>query len=85
MARFACSALGIKSLAPPAASVAHLLEQEAEGGEPVLFIVSPGADPSPELAECAAQAVGRWADGRVAWLACLLAELCWCAPARWNW
>ncbi len=71
MARFACSALGIKSLAPPAASVAQLLEMEADGGssEPVLFIVSPGADPSSELAECAAKAVGRWAAGCIALLA----------------
>jgi hypothetical protein len=76
MARFACSALGIKSLAPPTAAVAHLLEGEAAGGEPVLFITTAGADPTPELAECAARAVGRWVQ--------VVRPALWACAAAWR-
>lgn len=59
LARFVCTTLGIRSLAPPPSSVAHLLDSEGSSEVPLLFIITPGADPTPELAECAAQRVGR--------------------------
>ena len=63
---FACEALGVPSITPSAAALATLCDEDAaprRGGPacalPVLMITTPGADPSRELGEFAAQRVGR--------------------------
>ena len=49
---------GIKELSPPPLNLRRLYSETMEW-EPVLIIISPGADPSQELAELAAETVGR--------------------------
>ena len=63
---FACDALGVPSITPPAAALSTLCDEDAApraGGSPcalpVLMITTSGADPSRELGEFAAQRVGR--------------------------
>ncbi|KAM3616881.1 uncharacterized protein V6R79_025341 [Siganus canaliculatus] len=58
MATFATQALGMKELSPPPLNLRRLYNETLEW-EPVLIIISPGADPSQELAELAAETVGR--------------------------
>uniref|UniRef100_A0ABM5FWF4 Cytoplasmic dynein 2 heavy chain 1 n=2 Tax=Agamidae TaxID=81953 RepID=A0ABM5FWF4_9SAUR len=52
MALFACKALGIKKLSPPPLNLKRLYKETLEI-EPILIIISPGADPSQELQELA--------------------------------
>ncbi|XP_040514464.1 cytoplasmic dynein 2 heavy chain 1 isoform X1 [Gallus gallus] len=52
MALFACKALGIKELSPSPLNLKRLYKETLET-EPVLIIISPGADPSQELQELA--------------------------------
>ncbi|KAL8191060.1 UNVERIFIED_CONTAM: Cytoplasmic dynein 2 heavy chain 1 [Gekko kuhli] len=52
MALFACKALGIKELSPPPLNLKRLYKETLEI-EPILIIISPGADPSQELQELA--------------------------------
>ncbi|XP_019385809.1 PREDICTED: cytoplasmic dynein 2 heavy chain 1 [Crocodylus porosus] len=52
MALFACRALGIKELSPPPLNLKRLYKETLEI-EPILIIISPGADPSQELQELA--------------------------------
>uniref|UniRef100_A0A4W6F7X0 Cytoplasmic dynein 2 heavy chain 1 n=1 Tax=Lates calcarifer TaxID=8187 RepID=A0A4W6F7X0_LATCA len=58
MAAFASQALGMKELSPPPLNLRRLYTETLEW-EPVLIIISPGADPSQELAELAAETIGR--------------------------
>jgi dynein heavy chain 2 len=58
MASFVCTQLGVKSIAPPPLSLARVCE-EAGCSSPVLFIVTPGSDPSQELEEHAQKTRGR--------------------------
>ncbi|XP_034460809.1 cytoplasmic dynein 2 heavy chain 1 isoform X1 [Hippoglossus hippoglossus] len=58
MAAFASQALGMKELSPPPLNLRRLYIETLEL-EPVLIIISPGADPSQELAELAAETIGR--------------------------
>ncbi|XP_061575223.1 dynein cytoplasmic 2 heavy chain 1 isoform X3 [Cololabis saira] len=58
MTSFACQALGMRELSPPPLNLRRLYTETMEW-EPVLIIISPGADPSQELAELAAETVGR--------------------------
>ncbi|XP_055023019.1 cytoplasmic dynein 2 heavy chain 1 [Boleophthalmus pectinirostris] len=58
MVAFASQALCMKELSPPPLNLRRLFAETLEG-EPVLIIISPGADPSQELAELAAETVGR--------------------------
>ncbi|XP_056467776.1 cytoplasmic dynein 2 heavy chain 1 isoform X1 [Gadus chalcogrammus] len=58
MASFASQALGMKELSPPPLNLRRL-HCETLAWEPVLIIISPGADPSQELSELAADSVGR--------------------------
>lgn len=51
-----CAAM--KELSPPPLNLRRLYAETMEW-EPVLIIISPGADPSQELAELAAETVGR--------------------------
>ncbi len=48
----------MKELSPPPLNLRRLYTETLEL-EPVLIIISPGADPSQELAELAAETVGR--------------------------
>ncbi|XP_013869519.1 cytoplasmic dynein 2 heavy chain 1 [Austrofundulus limnaeus] len=57
MISFASQALGMK-LSPPPLNLRRLYTETMEW-EPVLIIISPGADPSQELAELAAETIGR--------------------------
>uniref|UniRef100_A0A8C9YHS7 Cytoplasmic dynein 2 heavy chain 1 n=1 Tax=Sander lucioperca TaxID=283035 RepID=A0A8C9YHS7_SANLU len=56
MATFATQALGMKELSPPPLNLRRLYTETLEW-EPVLIIISPGADPSQELAELAAETI----------------------------
>ncbi|KAM4743047.1 cytoplasmic dynein 2 heavy chain 1 isoform 3-T4 [Anableps anableps] len=58
MTAFVSQALGMKELSPPPLNLRRLYTETMEW-EPVLIIISPGADPSQELAELAAETVGR--------------------------
>lgn len=50
--------VGMKELSPPPLNLRRLYTETLEW-EPVLIIISPGADPSQELAELAAETIGR--------------------------
>ncbi|EPY79965.1 hypothetical protein CB1_000877044, partial [Camelus ferus] len=52
MALFACKTLGLKELSPPPLNLKRLYKETLEI-EPILIIISPGADPSQELQELA--------------------------------
>ncbi|KAF4008811.1 hypothetical protein G4228_000485 [Cervus hanglu yarkandensis] len=52
MALFACKTLGLKELSPPPLNLKRLYRETLEI-EPILIIISPGADPSQELQELA--------------------------------
>ncbi|XP_030632529.1 cytoplasmic dynein 2 heavy chain 1 [Chanos chanos] len=58
MAVFASQALGLRELSPPPLNLRRLYGETVET-EPVLVIISPGADPSQELQELASETVGR--------------------------
>ncbi|KAJ3025524.1 UNVERIFIED_CONTAM: Cytoplasmic dynein 2 heavy chain 1 [Siphonaria sp. JEL0065] len=58
MSAFSCTVLGISSLSPKALNFKHLFEQETVANEPILFITTPGADPSQELRDYAIQEIG---------------------------
>ncbi|KAI8908484.1 dynein heavy chain and region D6 of dynein motor-domain-containing protein [Gorgonomyces haynaldii] len=57
MSIFSLQALGVDSLSPEALNLEHLLK-ETDHTEPILFITTPGADPSQELREFASQKMG---------------------------
>ncbi|RKO94668.1 hypothetical protein BDK51DRAFT_21975 [Blyttiomyces helicus] len=58
MTNFCCNVLGIESLAPSPLNMKRLYLEETIPTEPILFITTPGADPSQELKEFAASEVG---------------------------
>ncbi|XP_071483964.1 LOW QUALITY PROTEIN: cytoplasmic dynein 2 heavy chain 1-like [Diadema antillarum] len=57
MAFFATKALGMKELTTPTLNLKRL-SQDTMPSEPILIIISPGADPSQELQELAGEVVG---------------------------
>ncbi|GFR50179.1 hypothetical protein Agub_g12346, partial [Astrephomene gubernaculifera] len=59
MSSFICGTLNIKSVSPPPFSLKALIESESRAEEPILFITTPGADPSQELSEYAAATMGK--------------------------
>ena len=59
MNTFVCEALGKKTIAPSPLSLKSLYENDTDCFTPILFITSPGSDPSDELQEFAAMEVGR--------------------------
>lgn len=59
MTGFVTAALNLRSLAPPPFSLKTLVEHESSAAQPVLFITTPGADPSQELADHAAATIGK--------------------------
>jgi dynein heavy chain 2 len=54
---FACQTLGLESLAPPAHNFDQLVN-ESVADEPILFVTTPGTDPSAEIREYARNKVG---------------------------
>ncbi|KAJ8297986.1 LOW QUALITY PROTEIN: hypothetical protein KUTeg_024517 [Tegillarca granosa] len=58
MGQFACKALDMKELSPPSVNLKKLFEKETISTEPILIVISPGADPSQELQDLAAQTIG---------------------------
>ncbi|KAI9332693.1 dynein heavy chain and region D6 of dynein motor-domain-containing protein [Obelidium mucronatum] len=58
MAMFSCTVLGVSSLSPKALNFKKLFEDETVANEPILFITTPGADPSQELRDYAIQEIG---------------------------
>ena len=58
METFAETALGLKELEPPPLDLKQLWEGETEESSGVLFLISPGADPSAELEALAKEVVG---------------------------
>jgi dynein heavy chain 2 len=50
---FACEAIGVNSLSPPPLSLQRLHKEDTQSRIPVLFITTPGADPSQELEDFA--------------------------------
>ncbi|XP_069942834.1 cytoplasmic dynein 2 heavy chain 1 isoform X1 [Cherax quadricarinatus] len=65
MVNFATRALGMKELSPPALNLRRLLP-ETSAGEPIMIIISPGADPSQELLELVKNTVGNNSYNEVA-------------------
>ena len=51
-----CQAM--KELSPPNLNLRRLFEDETQSCEPILFILSPGADPSQELEDLARVTIG---------------------------
>lgn len=60
MTHFVCRVLNVPSIAPPPLSIRALYEQESLPSEPLLFIITPGSDPSQELKEFAKTAIGEF-------------------------
>eukprot|EP00727_Mastigamoeba_balamuthi_P008574 m51a1_g4339 putative cytoplasmic dynein 2 heavy chain 1 isoform x1 (4695) ;mRNA; f:164362-180818 len=58
MLKFAVEALGVSTLSPPALNLARFCKEETTPKDPVLLIVTPGADPSQELEELAEKVIG---------------------------
>jgi dynein heavy chain 2 len=50
--------LGMHELSPPSVNLKKLFEGETIPSEPILIVISPGADPSQELQELASQTIG---------------------------
>ena len=48
----------MKELSSPNVNLKRLYEQETKSAEPILVIISPGADPSQELQELANNTIG---------------------------
>jgi len=59
MTLFLMEAMGNRNLQPPPLSFSQLLREETTNTEPILFMVSPGSDPTKELEEFAETEVGR--------------------------
>jgi len=55
LTQFVCEAMGVSSLSPPPLSFSRLHSGETNSKLPVLFVTTPGADPSQELEEFAQQ------------------------------
>eukprot|EP00455_Lapot_gusevi_P046342 TRINITY_DN6084_c0_g1_i4.p1 TRINITY_DN6084_c0_g1~~TRINITY_DN6084_c0_g1_i4.p1 ORF type:complete len:746 (-),score=233.94 TRINITY_DN6084_c0_g1_i4:98-2335(-) len=56
---FVCEMMKIKSVSPPTLILKKVYEEESQPVEPLLFVTTPGADPSQELEEFANEIVGR--------------------------
>lgn len=50
--------IGLKDLKPPALDLRQLYQKETSSTEPILIIISPGADPSQELEDLAKAVLG---------------------------
>lgn len=59
MRDFAVRVLNLKDISPSSTNIRVIYEHETTASEPILFIVSPGSDPSEELKELAESVVGK--------------------------
>lgn len=59
MRLFACDILGIPDISPETLNLKKLFSKETIATEPILIIISPGADPSAELRDLAMQTIGK--------------------------
>ncbi|UJR10563.1 hypothetical protein I4U23_014763 [Adineta vaga] len=59
MKQFACDLLGIKDISPETLNLRKLYSKETISTEPILIIISPGADPSAELKDLAMEIIGK--------------------------
>jgi dynein heavy chain 2 len=59
MRQFACDLLGIKDISPETLNLRKLYSKETISTEPILIIISPGADPSAELRDLATEITGK--------------------------
>jgi dynein heavy chain 2 len=59
MKEFVCRVLNVKDISPSTTNIKYIYEAETTASEPVLFIISPGSDPSEELRELADSVVGK--------------------------
>jgi len=59
MKQFACDLLGIKDISPETLNLRKLYSKETISTEPILIIISPGADPSAELRDLAMEITGK--------------------------
>ena len=59
MKQFACNLLGIKDISPDTSNLRKLYSKETISTEPILIIISPGADPSTELKDLAMEITGK--------------------------
>ena len=66
MNQFVKEAFGGQAIQATSFNLQRLYEQESSANEPILFIISPGSDPSQELSSYAEQVVGRAAYHEIA-------------------
>lgn len=66
MNNFVKEAFGGQTVKPTPFSLSNLYEHETTCKDPILFIISPGSDPSQELQQFAEQVVGREAYHEIA-------------------
>ncbi|CAF3536266.1 unnamed protein product [Rotaria sordida] len=59
MRLFVCDVLGISDISPETLNLKNLYSKETISTEPILIIISPGADPSTELRDLAMQIIGK--------------------------
>lgn len=59
MVQFVKEAFNNQSIQPSSFVLKNLYENESSCSDPILFIISPGSDPSAELQQFAEQVVGR--------------------------
>jgi dynein heavy chain 2 len=59
MKQFVCDLLGIKDISPETLNLRKLYTKETISTEPILIIISPGADPSAELRDLAMEITGK--------------------------
>jgi len=59
MKQFVCDLLGIKDISPETLNLRKLYTKETISTEPILIIISPGADPSTELRDLAMEITGK--------------------------
>ena len=66
----------MKELSPPSVNLKKLFEKETLPSEPILIVISPGADPSQELQELAEQTVGHDKYHQVIKIICKNSDIC---------
>ena len=59
MKHFVCDLLGIKDISPETLNLRKLYSKETISTEPILILISPGADPSAELRDLAIDITGK--------------------------
>jgi dynein heavy chain 2 len=59
MKQFVCDLLGIHDISPETLNLKKLYSKETISTEPILILISPGADPSAELRDLAAGITGK--------------------------